>query len=86
MRKKPVNEPTSIPNHSAEESKYCINRMSERETVVLPKVVPADSCPCVEKLRTVLPLDVGIRDGVVHFAGRGVRPLGHEAHRRGRRF
>jgi hypothetical protein len=36
--------------------------MSERETVVeLPWA--ADSCPCVEKLRTVLPLTVGIRDG-----------------------
>jgi hypothetical protein len=41
-----------------------INRMSERETVVeLP--FAADCCPCVEKLRTVLPLTVGIRDGVV---------------------
>jgi hypothetical protein len=27
----------------------------------------ADCCPCVEKLRTVLPLTVGIRDGVVHL-------------------
>jgi hypothetical protein len=27
--------------------------------------LPADRCPCVEKLRTVLPLTVGIRDGVV---------------------
>ena len=35
--------------------------MSERETVVeLP--FAADCCPCVEKLRTVLPLTVGIRD------------------------
>jgi hypothetical protein len=25
----------------------------------------ADCCPCVDKLRTVLPLTVGIRDGVV---------------------
>jgi hypothetical protein len=25
----------------------------------------ADCCPCVEKLRTVLPLTVGSRDGVV---------------------
>ena len=40
--------------------------MSERETVVeLP--FAADSCPCVEKLRTVLPLTVGIRDGVVQL-------------------
>jgi hypothetical protein len=39
--------------------------MSERETVAeLPWA--ADSCPCEEKLRTVLPLPVGIRDGVVH--------------------
>jgi hypothetical protein len=39
--------------------------MSERETVVeLPWA--ADCCPCVEKLRTVLPFTVGIRDGVVH--------------------
>jgi hypothetical protein len=38
--------------------------MSERETVVeLP--FAAYCCPCVEKLRTVLPLPVGIRDGVV---------------------
>jgi hypothetical protein len=27
----------------------------------------ADCCPCVEKLRTVLPFTVGIRDGVVHL-------------------
>jgi hypothetical protein len=27
----------------------------------------ADSCPCVEKLQTVLPLTVGIRDGVVQL-------------------
>ena len=40
---------------------------SERETVVeLP--FAADCCPCVEKLRTVLPFPVGIRDGVVHLA------------------
>jgi hypothetical protein len=26
----------------------------------------ADCCPCVEKLRTVLLVTVGIRDGVVH--------------------
>ena len=40
--------------------------MIERETVVeLPWA--ADSCPCVEKLRTVLPLTVGIRDGVVQL-------------------
>jgi hypothetical protein len=39
--------------------------MSERETVVeLP--FAADRCPCVEKLRTVLSLTVGIRDGAVH--------------------
>jgi hypothetical protein len=38
--------------------------MSERETVVeLP--FAADCCPCVEKLRTVLPYSVGIRDGAV---------------------
>jgi hypothetical protein len=40
--------------------------MSERETVVeLPWA--ADSCPWVEKLRTVLPLTVAIRDGAVHI-------------------
>ena len=40
--------------------------VSERETVVeLPWA--ADSCPCVEKLRTVLPFTVGIRDGVVQL-------------------
>ena len=39
--------------------------MSERETVVrLP--FAAECCPCVDKLRTVLPFAVGIRDGVVH--------------------
>jgi hypothetical protein len=27
----------------------------------------ADCCPCVEKLRTVLPLTVGIRDGAVQL-------------------
>jgi hypothetical protein len=40
--------------------------MSERETVVeLP--FAADCCPCVEKLRTVLPFTVAIRDGVVQL-------------------
>ncbi len=27
----------------------------------------ADCCPCVEKLRTVLPFTVGIRDGAVQL-------------------
>jgi hypothetical protein len=40
--------------------------MSESETgVELP--FAADCCPCVEKLGTVLPLTVGIRDGVVQL-------------------
>jgi hypothetical protein len=40
--------------------------MSERETVAeLP--FAADCCPCVEKLRTVLPFTVGIRDGAVQL-------------------
>jgi hypothetical protein len=58
---------TSGPSdHRAEKSKSCINRMSERETVVeLPWA--ADSCPWVEKLRTVLPLTVGLRDGAVQL-------------------
>jgi hypothetical protein len=44
----------------AEESKCCINRMSERGTVVeLPWA--ADSCPWVGKLRTVLPLTETVR-------------------------
>ena len=30
----------------------------------------ADCCPCVEKLRTVLPLTVGIRDGAVQLVSR----------------
>jgi hypothetical protein len=49
--------------------------MSERETVVeLP--FAADCCPCVEKLRTVLPLMLGggavcVCGAVLHFgAGR----------------
>jgi hypothetical protein len=43
-----------------------MNRTSERETLVeLPWA--AGSCPCVEKLRAVLPFTVGIRDGVVHL-------------------
>jgi hypothetical protein len=51
--------------------------MSERETVVeLP--FAADCCPCVEKLRTVLPFTVGIRDGAVQlvstFGCAGVEP------------
>ena len=41
---------TSGPNHEPEESKCCINRMSERETVVeLP--FAAGCCPCVGKLQ-----------------------------------
>jgi hypothetical protein len=40
--------------------------MSERETVLeLP--FAADCFPCVEKLRTVLPFTVGIRDGAVQL-------------------
>jgi hypothetical protein len=40
--------------------------MSKRETVAeLP--FAADCCPCVEKLRTVLPFTVGIRDGAVQL-------------------
>jgi hypothetical protein len=40
--------------------------MSERETLVeLPWA--ADRCPCVDKLRTLLPLTVGTRDGAVHL-------------------
>jgi hypothetical protein len=43
--------------------------MAERETVArLP--FAADCCPCEEKLRTVLPLTVGI-------GGLGGAPLGH---------
>jgi hypothetical protein len=36
-----------------------------RQGLLLPWA--ADSCPCVEKLRTVLPLTVGIRDGAVQL-------------------
>jgi hypothetical protein len=43
-----------------------MNRMSERETVV-SSFLSLTFCPCVEKLRTVLPLTVGIRDGVVQL-------------------
>ena len=40
--------------------------MSERETVVgIPWA--ADCCPCVEKLRAVLPLTVGIVDEAVQL-------------------
>jgi hypothetical protein len=40
--------------------------MSEREAVVeLPWA--ADCCPCVEKLRTVLPVTVGIRASAVQL-------------------
>jgi hypothetical protein len=38
----------------------------------------ADSCPCVEKLRTVLPLTVGIRDGVVHLVSTLASSSQHE--------
>jgi hypothetical protein len=47
-----------------------MSRMAERETAVrLP--FAADSCPCVEKLRAVVPLTVGIRDGGVQLVSRG---------------
>jgi hypothetical protein len=53
-------------DHRAEESKCYINRMSERETVVgLPWA--ADSCPGVEKVRTVLPSSDVIRDSAVQL-------------------
>ena len=46
--------------------------MSERETVVeLP--FAANCYPWVEKLRTVLPLTAGLRDGAVQLAWKGVR-------------
>jgi hypothetical protein len=39
----------------------------------------ADSCPCVEKLRTVLPFTVGIRDGAVQLVSTlGSPPRPHE--------
>jgi hypothetical protein len=55
--------------------KCYINRMSARETVVeLP--FAADCCPCVEKLRTVLPFTVGIRDGAVQLVSTLASPPG----------
>jgi hypothetical protein len=66
IRKWPISSTSGPSNHRAEESKRYIDRMSERETVVeLP--FAADCCPCVEKLRTVLPFTVGIRDGAVQL-------------------
>jgi hypothetical protein len=39
----------------------------------------ADCCPCVEKLRTVLPFSVGIRDGAVHLVSTlGSAVISHE--------
>jgi hypothetical protein len=65
MRKQP-NKRYLRTKPRAEESKCCINRMTEREPVAeLP--FAADCCPCVEKLRTVLPPTVGIRDGAVQL-------------------
>jgi hypothetical protein len=37
----------------------------------------ADCCPCVEKLRTVLPFTVGIRDGAVHLVSTLCSAPGH---------
>jgi hypothetical protein len=52
--------------------------MSERETAVeLP--FAAGCCPCVGKLRTVLPLTAGIRDGAVQLV------LTHQRGRSGER-
>jgi hypothetical protein len=42
-----------------------IGCQSVRDSVELP--FAADCCPCVEKLRTVLPFTVGISDGAVHL-------------------
>ena len=56
----------ALRREDGEESKCRMNRMSEREAVAeLPWA--ADCCPWVGKLRTVLPLIVGIRDSVVHL-------------------
>jgi hypothetical protein len=44
-----------------------MNRMSEREAAVVELPWAADCCPCVDKLRTVLPLTVGIRDSAVQL-------------------
>jgi hypothetical protein len=76
--KRATSGPSEVP-------KCCIGRMSERETVVeLP--LAADSCPCVEKLRTVLPLTVGIRDGVLQFlVCEGAVPQGAQLRAAGRR-
>jgi hypothetical protein len=43
----------------------------------------ADCCPCVEKLRTVLPVTVGIRDGAVQMVstlGSAVMSAGFRLH------
>jgi hypothetical protein len=57
---------TSGPSdHRAEESKCYITRMLTETVVGLAWA--ADSCPWVGKLRTVLPLTVGIRDSAVQL-------------------
>jgi hypothetical protein len=60
----PVKSALSGPNHEPRSPNVeLIGFQSVRAAVELPWA--ADSCPCVEKLRTVLPLTVGIRDSAV---------------------
>ena len=44
-----------------------LNKSDVRRETVVELPFAADRCPCVEKLRTVLPLTVGIRDSVVQL-------------------
>jgi hypothetical protein len=57
---------TSGPNHEPRSPNIELIGYQSRETVVeLPWA--AGCCPCVEKLRTVLPLTVALRDGAVQL-------------------
>jgi hypothetical protein len=44
-----------------------MNRMSEERETVVELPFAAGCCPCVERLRTVLPVTVGTRDGAVQL-------------------
>jgi hypothetical protein len=56
-------------DHRAEESKFYWSdvKLSRLSLTVVGLPWPADSCPWVGKLRTVLPITVVIRDGAVQL-------------------
>jgi hypothetical protein len=56
-----VSHTAAGPNRQPRSQKVCVKSRDTETVIEIP--FAADCCPCVEKLRTVLPFTVGIRDG-----------------------